>query len=326
VLIGDPQQLAAVGRGGMFTLLAETGPTVELETVHRFRHRWEQAASLQLRRGNPDVIDTYYRHGRLDAGPRELMEREALTQWQQARTLGRTTLLLATTNDAADRLNTLAQHARLERGELHARPRMRWPNGRCFYIGDEIVTRRNDRTLRTDRNIMIKNRAAWTITAIHDDASLSVHGHDGTVRLPADYVNTFVELGYAQTTHAAQGRTVDEAILVADRNLDSRGLYVGLTRGRYANRAYVITAGDGRTGNDILESAIRRDWADEPATRTQRDLNLDHALDRALDSANQLDRYGRNTRLEAGIEAAINNSFNYPQHGHSVDDDLGIEL
>ena len=121
-------------------------------------------------------------------------------------------------------------------------------------------------------------------------------------------------------------KTNDEAILVADRNLDSRGLYVGLTRGRHANRCYVITAGDGRTGNDILEGAIRRDWADEPATRTQRDLNLDHALDRALDSANQLDRYGRNTRLEAGIEAAINNSFNYPQHGRSVDDDFGIEL
>jgi conjugative relaxase-like TrwC/TraI family protein len=322
VLIGDPYQLAAVGRGGMFTLLAETGPTVELETVHRFRHRWERAASLQLRQGNPDVINTYYRHGRLDAGPRSEMEHNALDQWLRARTLGRTTLLLTTTIDGADRLNTLAQAARLDRGELDSVRWLRWPNGRRCYVGDEIVTRRNDRTLRTDRGIMIKNRAAWTVTAIYDDASLSVHGPDGTVRLPVKYVTGHAELGYAQTTHAAQGRTVDEAILIADHHLDSRGLYVGLTRGRHANYGYIITPGDGRSGNDILEHAIRRDWADEPATRTQREFNLDHALD----IADRLDRVGRNTRLAAGIEAALNNAFGDPQHTHSLDDDFGIEL
>ena len=39
VLVGDPQQFSAVGRGGMFGLLVDTFGAIELERVHRFEHR-----------------------------------------------------------------------------------------------------------------------------------------------------------------------------------------------------------------------------------------------------------------------------------------------
>ena len=48
-LVGDPHQLQAVGRGGMFLELCDTGRRVELEHLHRFTNRWEAAASLELR-------------------------------------------------------------------------------------------------------------------------------------------------------------------------------------------------------------------------------------------------------------------------------------
>ena len=67
-LVGDPHQLQAVGRGGMFLELCDTGRTVELEHLHRFTNRWEAAASLELRRGNPSALDTYAAHGRIRAG------------------------------------------------------------------------------------------------------------------------------------------------------------------------------------------------------------------------------------------------------------------
>ena len=38
VLVGDPHQLQAVGRGGMFTELCTSGQTIELEQIHRFSH------------------------------------------------------------------------------------------------------------------------------------------------------------------------------------------------------------------------------------------------------------------------------------------------
>ena len=201
VLVGDPHQLAAVGRGGMFTLLAEIGPTVELENVHRFRHGWEREASLRLRRGDVDVIDAYYCHGRLDAGDRIGMERAALARWADTRALSHTTLLLSTTNEAADRLNKLAQGWRLEHGEINPGPHVRWPNGRTLHVGDEIVTRRNDRSLRTDRGVMIKNRASWTITAIHDDTALSVRG-PRRIRVLASRVRRGTRPARLRTDHA----------------------------------------------------------------------------------------------------------------------------
>ena len=63
-LVGDPHQLRAVGRGGMFLELCDTGRRVESEHLHRFTNRWEAAASLELRRGNP----SHSTHTRRTAG------------------------------------------------------------------------------------------------------------------------------------------------------------------------------------------------------------------------------------------------------------------
>ena len=49
-----------------------------------------------------------------------------------------------------------------------------------------VVTRRNQRTLRTDSGIMVKNRDHWTIEHIHGDGAVTVTGRTGTVRLAAD--------------------------------------------------------------------------------------------------------------------------------------------
>ena len=49
------------------------------------------------------------------------------------------------------------------------------------------------------------------------------------------------ELGYAGNTHVAQGRTTDTAHLLVTGSLNRPSLYVGMTRGRQANAAYVAT-------------------------------------------------------------------------------------
>ena len=59
VLVGDPRQLQAVGRGGLFREVCATGRVHELATIHRFTNRWEAAALLKLRHGDPSVFDTY---------------------------------------------------------------------------------------------------------------------------------------------------------------------------------------------------------------------------------------------------------------------------
>ena len=68
VLVGDPHQLQAVGRGGMFAELCSAGRTIELERIHRFVNPWEAAASLQLRHGDTRSLDTYGAHDRILPG------------------------------------------------------------------------------------------------------------------------------------------------------------------------------------------------------------------------------------------------------------------
>jgi hypothetical protein len=149
-------------------------------------------------------------------------------------------------------------------GELDSTaPRLRVGEERML-VGDEVVTRRNDRTLRTDRGLMVKNRDHWTISTIHADRSVTLGGRTGSLRLPAEYVAEHLELGYAQTSHATQGRTVDTALLLLDSPTDSRGVYTPMTRGRDSNHAYVVVE-DNMTALDVLTQAITRDWIDQPA-------------------------------------------------------------
>ena len=118
---------------------------------------------------------------------------------------------------------------------------------------------------------MIRNRDQWTIDTVHRNGDLTVTGQTGTARLPAHYVQHHVELAYAQTSHATQGRTVDRSILVLDGPTDVRGVYVPMTRGRHHNDAYIVTTGED-TALDIFADAIGRSWIDRPALARQAEL------------------------------------------------------
>ena len=75
------------------------------------------------------------------------METEVITAWQQTRSRGETVALMANSTYTVAQLNRLAQHTRIRIGELDPdAPSMRGGD-RWMLVGDEVVTRRNDRTL-----------------------------------------------------------------------------------------------------------------------------------------------------------------------------------
>ncbi len=152
--------------------------------------------------------------------------------------------------------------------------------------GDEVVTRRND------RGLMVKNRDHWTITNIRPDHSVTL---TGTLHLPAEYVAADLELGYAQTSHATQGRTVDTAFLLVDTLTDSRGVYTPLTRGREANHAYVVTD-DNQTSLDVLTRALAREWIDQPAVARRLGLDPDRSSHLTPDGAGDEEEAGERAR------------------------------
>jgi ATP-dependent exoDNAse (exonuclease V) alpha subunit len=200
------------------------------------------------------------------------METELIDAWKTARRQGQTVAMMANTTDTVDRLNQLAQQSRIMTGELDINTHWHRTGGSLMFVGDEVVTRRNHRQLRTDRGLMVKNRDHWTITNIQPDGNITVTGSTGTITLPRDYVAEHVELGYAQTSHASQGRTVGIALLLVDSPTESRGIYTPLTRGRHANHAYVVTETN-QTAIITLAQALARDWIDQPALARRDQLN-----------------------------------------------------
>jgi AAA domain len=285
VLVGDPRQLQSVGRGGMFDELCRTGRTHELATIHRFRHRWEQAASLQLRAGNPDALDAYIDHGRVTAGTFDQLVAEVARQWIDHTTAERRVAVVAETNEHVDALNAAIQRERQRHGHL-GDPAVGVAGSETAGVGDIVVTRRNYRTLRTDRGEPVRNRDHWTVVDVGRDGRITV-SHlqgNGQVTLPADYARAHVRLGYAATAHGHQGDTVDVGLAIVNETTSHRGLYVGATRGRQENRLLVVTD-DPAQARDVLEQVLTNDRADIPAVTQRRNLARQVPRSRAADDA-----------------------------------------
>lgn len=247
VLIGDWAQLSAVETGGAYGMLARHRHRVpELTDVRRFTYGWEKAASLGLRHGRTQALDAYDEHGRLHDGELDAMLDAVYGAWQNDRTHGLSTVMIAGNGETVAELNQRARADLIEEGTVRA-DGTRLHDGTSAGVGDLVVTRRNDRRLTTGRS-WVKNGDRWQITHRYDDGSLAVRRlgkgdvpHGRALVLPAAYVREDLELGYASTVHRAQGSTVDTAYALIDPERASRELlYVALTRGRRSNHAYVV--------------------------------------------------------------------------------------
>lgn len=249
LLVGDHAQLGAIDAGGAFNLLVERTHPATLSSLWRFTHPWEAAATLQLRTGQATVIDTYTDHDRISAGPPEVMLEEAYTAWAGDTAAGRPAILIAPDSHTVRALNHRAHGDLVTDGRV-APDGITTTTGTVIARGDRVLTRANDRRLRLPGR-HVCNGDLWTVTATHDDGSLTVTpvtdpGAETAqareeLRLPASYVTEHVDLGYATTTHRAQGITTDHAHVLAAAGMTRENLYVAMTRGRDTNHAYVAT-------------------------------------------------------------------------------------
>jgi conjugative relaxase-like TrwC/TraI family protein len=205
-LIDDDQQLAAIGAGGVLRDIENTYSAVRLTELHRFHDPAEAAASLALRDGRPEALGFYLDRQRIHVGDLTALTENVFDAWQADRSSGLDSIMLAPTRDLVAELN---QRARAHR--LHSAPtsglEVGLADGNRASAGELIITRRNDRRLRTTATDWVKNGDRWTVLNVDRDGGLRVqHGRSGrTIHLPANYVRDFVELGYATTIHAAQG-------------------------------------------------------------------------------------------------------------------------
>jgi conjugative relaxase-like TrwC/TraI family protein len=244
LLVGDPHQLQSVEAGGAFALLVDRrtdAPT--LTEIHRFTHHWEKEASLRLSTGEVDVIPTYARQGRIREGLTDEMLDAAYDAWRTDTQAGRASILVTESTHAVRALNERARAERLLRYGAIDGHEIELTDGVSASVGDTVITRRNDRTLRTRPGGWVKNGDRWRITDIRHGGSVVVRRLDehrrGSTVLPPGYVAEHLDLGYAITAHRAQGITVDTAHVVVTATTTRENLYVSMTRGRDVNIAYV---------------------------------------------------------------------------------------
>jgi DNA primase catalytic core len=281
-LIGDDQQLAAIGAGGVLRDIQASHGALHLNELVRFTDPAEGSASLALREGRPEALGFYLDHDRIHIGTTDTMADQLFGGWAADRTAGRDSVMLAPTRELVADLNQRARTHRLA-GTIPS-AEVELADGNLASVGDVIITRRNDRRLRLNATNWVKNGDRWTIHKLTKRGVVAAHTQTRRrILLPADYVASWVELGYASTTHTAQGITADtcHGLLTGDETRQQA--YTMLTRGRLTNNAYLVTVGDGdphtlihpevvhpATAVDQLHRILAHDESPSSATTTLR--------------------------------------------------------
>ena len=244
-LVGDDQQLAAIGAGGVLRDIQASQGALRLSELHRFADPAEAAATIALRDGRPKALGFYLDRERVHVGDPTTTLDGVFNGWQADSGQGLDAVMLAPTRDLVSRLNQRARNHRLA-GATPGR-QVELADGNAASVGDLIITRSNDRRLRITATDWVKNGDRWIILNLTSTDGLRVRhaGSGRTVTLPPDYVQTATELGYATTVHTAQGVTADTMRGVVIGGESRQQLYTMLTRGRAANHMYVSVVGDG---------------------------------------------------------------------------------
>jgi hypothetical protein len=187
---------------------------------------------------------------------------------------GSTVAVTTARAETARAINRAIQH---RSGSWRSGRSTRLTDGSRLWAGDRIATRRNDPTLITDRGRPVRNRQSWTVEALGPDGSLIADDADrGRVTLPTHYVRRNVELGWAVTGYGNQGATTDHGICVVEPTSTRAGVYVGMTRGRHRNIAW-ITDDTGLADAAQLFAGVLQRPANAITAHAARDrLNAEH--------------------------------------------------
>ncbi|AYM12302.1 Ti-type conjugative transfer relaxase TraA [Agrobacterium tumefaciens] len=255
VLVGDHEQLQAIGAGAPFRAIAEQIGHVELSGIRRQRHDWQRQASVAFAtHKTAEGLAAYREHGDIHfAESRDKAMAQIVRDYLADRDEHPDGTRVAMAHRRADvcALNAairseLQNRQRPERspglgdgvdrgdGEAGRELTFQTNNGkRAFAAGDRIIFLENNRDLR------VKNGMLGTVE--HVEAGKIIARLDGrggdSVSIPTDSYQA-IDHGYATTIHKNQGATVDRAFVLASSTMDRHLTYVAMTRHRDSVQLY----------------------------------------------------------------------------------------
>ena len=163
-----------------------------------------------------------------------------VVDWKKDKTAFSGKLILTSTNEEARAINRRIQEERITEGEIDKAHIS--INGEVFHAGDRILFTRNSRLYG------VKNGTLGTIEEINLDNQTIRVCLDNQERRTIDLRHyEDIKIGYAVTTHKAQGVTTESVYVLAGGAMQDRELsYVQVSRARGETRIYTdqIEAGD----------------------------------------------------------------------------------
>jgi Ti-type conjugative transfer relaxase TraA len=262
VMVGDHEQLQAIGAGAAFRAIAERIGHAELSEIRRQRVDWQRDASAAFAtHRTADGLAAYAEHGAVQFSESHDEARGALVRDYLAdRDQHPDSTRVAMAHRRADVrvINEAIRSELQERGELGrvreasenhepgdrdgpacARTFQTNDGKREFAPGDRIVF------LENDRDLGVKNGMLGTVEGVEPGR---IHTRlDGGARRGEDGARTVsismndyqaIDHGYATTIHKNQGATVDRSFVLASGTMDRHLTYVAMTRHRDGAQLY----------------------------------------------------------------------------------------
>ena len=234
VLCGDSRQLQAIELGGLFAELTHRLDTSHLTDIQRQREAWARESVKHFAFGRADAaLLPYQQRGFLTETRHEITAMDRMLEDWKREALPDLpgSLMLAGSSADVRELNRRAQEEQRLLGLLGNTSVTTDPDP--IFTGDRVLFTRNSLTLGVANGDLGKVQSA-------SGRTLSVRMDDGRdVTVPLDEY-PHLRLGYALTTHKAQGMTVERAFILAGGVMADRELtYVQASRARGTTRWYV---------------------------------------------------------------------------------------
>ena len=261
VLVGDHEQLQAIGAGAPFRAIAEEVGYASVEDIRRQRQDWQKEASRAFATERTEEgLSAYEKRGHVHLKVDQEATRAALVRDYvddiEARPDG-TRAAMAHRRVDVHALNDDIREALKGGGHLQGPEFVyKTENGeRNFTAGDRIVF------LQNNRDMDVKNGTLGTVEAVeHGRLVTRLDGSDRAVAIDASEYKTF-DHGYATTIHKTQGSTVDRSYVLASETMDRHMTYVAMTR--HKDIATLYAGEDQFADMEALKSRLGRSGAKE---------------------------------------------------------------
>lgn len=294
VLVGDTQQLQAVGAGAAMRSMKESaGSSAAIDKqseIRRHDHQDDRAASVALRSGDGKGAHEllagrgYMREHRTSKDANEAIAKNVVKDMQEGKTSG----AISASQKAVNELNSAIRSEAKNEGlvsDKESTYRAKDKNTgltrqKQFAVGDRVIT------LENNSKIDVKNGQTWTVKSAKDgQMTIERDGDKKQVTLD-DRKYQAVDHGYAVTTYKAQGMTVDRMHVMHDSASDRQGIYVATTRHR-ESMTYNYTSEQNRTkvGADGRACGVKEQFSRSAKKTASTDFDVHRATDALISKA-----------------------------------------